>query len=354
MDLSSRSHPDELLIFPAENPESTLPFHTCQQNDGNEDSMRKNMREDVTNWNEPPPEDPTFLERIVGDSTADDVRCLRFAMLGCEPNVPYGPIDHTAQLFMDLFSKAALATRPKSCWRIAVKTFDVQKFQYPKDQEEWDSFDGVWIPGSFASAYDRKDWIDQLCETIQQEIVSRERKTLGICFGHQILAHSFPDGTATPVPTGARAGRYVMSTTPEGWSMLGGKDSFDLYFTHGDMVEKLPSNAVSLGGSEAIPIQAAAYFRKNEQSSLETLAPASLYAISFQAHPEFATSKDLGVYRTLELIMDAMQQRGSLTMDERLAAGEDAHKSYQAVQEDNVQIMVSVGKLLGWLPPDES
>jgi GMP synthase-like glutamine amidotransferase len=332
------------------------------------------------------PEQEAFITKTVGNPAADTCRTLRFIVLGCEPSPPYGPNHHTAELLLDLIGEAALEStsisasssrrRPVTeqkdiCWTISMRIYDVQKGEYPADANEWNSYDGILIPGSFASAYDESAsvaWIGTLKNVIQQEIVAEKRPTLGICFGHQILAHSFATGSAVKVPTGSRAGRYVMPMTPTGSDLLdwhhetsednNSKTSIGLYYTHGDMVGQLPNVAVSLGGNEQVPIQAAAYFATPEdaakvvQASEHEQERPKPYAVSFQAHPEYATSREreLGVHGTLELSLDKMEKRGELDREGRLSIGRDVQEHFETVQRDSVHMMLSTGRLLGWFP----
>lgn len=305
--------------------------------------------------NEPPPEDPSITQRIVGNlnNAANEVRILNFVMLGCEPRMPYGPIDHTAQLLADLLGMAAAQSSESClCWIIRIKSYNVQEQDYP-DDDDWDSYDGVLVPGSFASAYNTTPWIERLKQVLQDEIVAKQRPTLAVCFGHQILAHSFPGGQAVATPTGPRAGHHAMKTTDAGAKMLQ-KPSIDLYYTHGDMVDRLPETAVSLGGNDQVPIQSAAYFSSSQEAidwcRNESATATKPYAITFQAHPEYATSMDLGVYRTLHLCMDAMEQKGGITKERRIQAGQDASARFAQVQQDSIDTMVEVGRLLGWFP----
>jgi hypothetical protein len=61
--------------------------------------------------------------------------------------------------------------------------------------------------------------------------------------------------------------------------------------------------AVSLGGNEPVPIQAAAYFAISQDfvewrnSSRYATSTPKLYANTFQAHPEYAISMDLVLFR---------------------------------------------------------
>jgi Glutamine amidotransferase class-I len=162
-------------------------------------------------------------------------RTLNFIMLGCETKAPYGPLTHTAQLLTDLLGMAAInATQSAgisddsiSCnWVIRIHIYNAQEMEYPED---WDECDGILIPGSFSAAYDTDPWIERLKAVIQQHIVPFHRPTLGICFGHQIFAHSFTKSTdnenvenhsgfghAVPMRTGPRAGRFTMPINAAG------------------------------------------------------------------------------------------------------------------------------------------
>jgi len=62
---------------------------------------------------------------------------------------------------------------------------------YPAASEEWDGYDGIILPGSFSDAYGNEEWIASLKDAIRNEIVGKRRRCLGVCFGHQVLAHSF-------------------------------------------------------------------------------------------------------------------------------------------------------------------
>jgi len=325
-------------------------------------------------------------------------RQLRLCMLACENKPPYGPAVHTAALLLDLVcmgvercynnnnnnnkdvgssSNQATTTESNSSsssrmdtWEISIHVFNVQTEEYPNTTttNEWDTYDGFLLPGSFSSAYDTDDWIETLKQQLQIHIVAPRRPTLAICFGHQIMAHSFyPAGQAVPVPTGPRVGRQSMPTTPAGAQLLLGassSSSVDLFFTHGDMVERLPPSACNLGGNDAVPIQTAAYFDSPETAQLflaqcqdddlgndnhdePVIKP---FCISFQAHPEYATTTEKGLKGTMEACMDAMEQSGRVDAGTRAAASQDAAERFVDVQNDSVQIMVQVGRWLGWFP----
>ena len=309
--------------------------------------------------------DSSIVRHTVGDPNSPHIRVLNFAFLGCEPSFPYGPIPHTAQLLMDSLAQAAKEVMElqschrreanrnedtEACWMLRMKLYNVQNDEYPVSKDEWDMYDGIILPGSFSAAYEDEPWIHKLCNIIQAEIVAPQRKTLGICFGHQVMAHSFADGLASKMPQGSRAGRIVMTTTAAGQALFGGKTQENFYYTHGDFVEKLPSTAVCLGGDERVSILSAAYYGTPNEALEMGAKP---YAITFQAHPEYASSMDMGLYRTLDAIMDVMVQKGLLEAKDRDSVGHDAVKSFEVVQRDSLDTMVTVGKLLGWFPGDE-
>lgn len=283
---------------------------------------------------------------------------LNLMMLGCEDKGPYGPTEHTATMFLNLISEALdeimtkpssndnniSSTRQQTSMEVRITIYRVQQNEYPQTTEEWDSYHGVLLPGSFSSAYDPDPWITTLRQVIQKELYGRGRPTLGVCFGHQLYAHSFSNGKASKVPAGPQGGRKVFSTTLQGKSLLH-QESLDLYYTHGDMVHSLPSCAVSLGGNDRVPIQAAAYY--SFSSDVEDLATKRPIAITFQSHPEYATAPS-----TLYNILEAMATRGDLTDDERKHAVEDAEHLYDDVRRQSLHVMIASGRLLGWFPAE--
>ena len=291
----------------------------------------------------------TVLEKEVGSlRNGEKPKLLRLAMLGCEDKPPYGPTEHTAALFLDLICKSLEELTSDEFWIVSIAIYRVQKFEYPETRKEWEAYDGILLPGSFSAAYDNEEWIEKLREVIVKEVHGKARPTLGICFGHQVLAHAFPDGEAVKCPAGAQAGRKCFPLTREGSDLIMFKDTnqkgeLNLYYTHGDMVQKLPSCAVSLGGTETVPILAAAYYRSKEEASSD----ARPVAITFQAHPEYA-SPDLGLKKTLGSILYAMQERGDFSSEEEEVIRQDAIDHYDSVERDSIDVMKTVGIRLGW------
>lgn len=284
---------------------------------------------------------PVVLEKSLHN--ADDAigKTLELLFIGCEAKPPYGGYEHTANMFLQLISRA-LESCATTTNKVVIQVYSTSQGNYPS-QEALEKCDGVILPGSFNSAYDQDQWVLQLKEWIQAELVAKKRKTLGVCFGHQIYAHSFEQGQAVKCGAGPQAGRKTSALTEDGkkWLFSGSSnDSMNLYYTHGDMVEKLPPQASNLGGNEKVPVQSAIYFA--DTSNKEAIA------ITFQAHPEYAGDRQLGMEKTLNEIMQVMKGRGDISEEDWKQAKEDAAAQWDLVEKDSIGVMVAVGKTFGW------
>jgi len=319
------------------------------------------------------------LRRVVhvpvpqGTSDATSKHSLRLCMLGCEDHPPYGPTESTAALFLEvicqaIFLSSSLSTTTADSsnnvvdFEVSIVIYRVQVQDYPTDAEEWDMFDGFLIPGSFSSAYETNDWIDKLKAVIQTEIFAKKRKTLAVCFGHQLYSHSFEGkgGLCTPCPAGHQAGRRSSTVTEEGKQLLkyatfGDKD-VELMYTHGDMVKMLPTCAVSLFGNDKVPIQAAAYFADEQEAqrfrencasdeSEQKVFPVP-HAFTFQAHPEYSCEDGLEI--TFTNILTALGERNALPESELSDELRDTRKQFPALRKQSIGLMVNVGRSLGW------
>jgi GMP synthase-like glutamine amidotransferase len=280
------------------------------------------------------------LQSAVGVNDCSVGRELKLLFLGCESNAPYGPFEHTANLFMNLIT-ASLQEAGAQDYLVILDVYHASKGHLPS-RDAYAQYDGIILPGSFNSAYDTEPWILQLSKVIQQEIVSKELPTLGVCFGHQLYAHSFEEGSAIKCPAGPQAGRKVSTISAEGRKWLPSFNDLQLFYTHGDMVASLPPQGHVLGGTETVPIQAAIYFSKvDDQKPI---------AVTFQAHPEYASSRTLGLDRTLNQIMEAMYERRDISDDELQRVKSDAIAEFDTVQKHSIECMLVVGRILGWFP----
>ena len=124
------------------------------------------------------------------------------------------------------------------------------------------------LTGSRADAFGDEPWVQTLREQVRQAL-ARGQRLLGICFGHQLIAHVM----------GAPVGR-----APQGWGRgcmdyewLGAPDvaaggRLDLLASHQDQVLALPPGAQLLARNAHCPVAA---YQVGQQ------------VLCVQAHPEF-------------------------------------------------------------------
>ena len=311
-----------------------------------------------------------IIRRVVGNGMADTVHALSFAFLGCEDAFGYGPIEHTAELFLDLICLGCKSNGESDLWTVSIFIYNAKDQVYPS-QESLKEFSGVILPGSISSAYEENvPWIDALKVLIMDVIVPNQIPTLGICFGHQIMAQSL-NGKVGKIPehssteedqlpleevtnSKSRAGRVSFRSSDSGKNILG-KQQLELYATHGDHVEYLPPEAICLGGDNLVPIQAAAYYGTVEeaQNAEKNHDLGKPFAITFQSHLEYGTSKDLGLIRTLETLIEMLHEKALITKEYKDRAKQDARDQYDNVESDSIEAMVMTGRVLGWFPTSD-
>lgn len=154
----------------------------------------------------------------------------------------------------------------------SVKNYAVAQGEFPKEINECS---GWIVTGSACSCYEELDWIKDLFDFINQCHAGKV-KTLGICFGHQLIAQ-------------ALGGKVEKSS--KGWGI--GVRSFDvisykdfmqptlpadrcsLLFSHQDQVVSLPPGAIVLGTDS---------FCENQMYSIDD------HILCLQGHPEFTVS----------------------------------------------------------------
>ena len=89
-------------------------------------------------------------------------------------------VDHFGE-YPEMFREILLAADPN----VEIISYEVMSGEYPSDIDE---VDGYVITGSKLSVYDDVDWIKQLGQFVQR-LHQAKKKLVGICFGHQMVAH---------------------------------------------------------------------------------------------------------------------------------------------------------------------
>jgi GMP synthase-like glutamine amidotransferase len=148
------------------------------------------------------------------------------------------------------------------------KKYQATRLELPQSVDECDAY---IIPGSKFSVYDKLEWIRQL----QQFVIMlhrQQKKMVGICFGHQLIAHTL--GGKTEKFSGGWVVGIMSSRVCDHQSwMQPQKKTFSLAVTHQDQVSALPP--------------AAEIYAENEQCAISGFKLGESI-ITFQGHPEFS------------------------------------------------------------------
>jgi GMP synthase (glutamine-hydrolysing) len=184
--------------------------------------------------------------------------------------------------------------------------------------------DAIVITGSASMVTDKDPWIATTGNWLRRA-VETGCAVLGICFGHQLLAHAM-GGEAGDNPQGIEAGTFPIQVTPEarGDGLFGASPaSLEVHAAHGQTVLRLPPGAVPLASSAKDAHHA---FRIGER------------AWGMQFHPEFSAPITAGYVR---YYATALEQQG-----------EDASQVLNGVRETGagVRLLRHFGRSAGLLP----
>lgn len=150
---------------------------------------------------------------------------------------------------------------------IEISEYDVLRSKYPHDIDDVDAY---LITGSKASVYDDEDWIRQLGDFVQ-ELHQRRKKLIGICFGHQLVAHVL-GGRTEKSSAGWLIGVHRHELKQQGLALTGLLEGFDVICSHQDQVTVPANESITLAGSEKCPIAA---------------CKIQDHILTIQGHPEF-------------------------------------------------------------------
>ncbi|MDH6166331.1 GMP synthase (glutamine-hydrolyzing) [Variovorax boronicumulans] len=136
-----------------------------------------------------------------------------------------------------------------------------------------DSIAGAVLTGSHAMVSHREPWSERTAEWLAQ-LVAHNTPVLGICYGHQLLAHAL-GGEAGDHPQGIEIGTVTVALDEAAATDPLLRDlppEFPAHVVHLQSALRLPEGAVRLAGNAHEPVQA---FRVGE----------SAWGVQF--HPEF-------------------------------------------------------------------
>ena len=176
---------------------------------------------------------------------------------------------------------------------LRITRFDVQALDLPVDARACDG----WITtGSRASVYDDAGWIGE-AETFVRKVADSDRPFVGICFGHQLLAHTL-GAEVKRAAGGWGVGVLPMSVVQsEDW-MIPVRSTVRMQYMHADQVTEPPAGATLLGEAAHCPV---AMFQSGPR------------LLGIEAHPEFPAAY------ARALIEDRRARIGGQAAEEALA-----------------------------------
>ncbi|MFC7018689.1 MULTISPECIES: type 1 glutamine amidotransferase [Haloarcula] len=109
------------------------------------------------------------------------------------------------------------------------------------------AFDACLVTGSRASVYWDEPWIAAL-ESWVSDAVDRGLPFLGVCFGHQLLAHAL-GGRVEPMDD-YEIGYRTVEHDGDNALLAGVDDEFTVFTTHSDTVAELPPGATTFAEND--------------------------------------------------------------------------------------------------------
>ena len=165
--------------------------------------------------------------------------------------------------YPDMFREVLVEADPD----IELRTYEVMLGEYPEDIHE---VDGYIITGSKASAYDAAAWILKLGQFIRQ-LHQEKKKLVGICFGHQMVAH-FLGGRTEKSDKGWGVGIHQSIFTDKASDYGKKGNTFSLVCSHEDQIIKPAPHSVILAKSDFCPY---------------SMLQIEDHILTLQGHPEF-------------------------------------------------------------------
>ena len=146
--------------------------------------------------------------------------------------------------------------------------YQVIEGHYPESIDECDAY---LITGSKSSVYDDELWIKELQEYVVS-LHGQRKKLIGICFGHQIIAHAL-GGLTQKSERGWGVGNTISYIEEETTWIHDARKEYSLLMSHQDQVVELPANAILIASNVHCP---------NDSFQIAN------HILTFQGHPEFS------------------------------------------------------------------
>jgi GMP synthase-like glutamine amidotransferase len=201
--------------------------------------------------------------------------------------------DHVAERYRgiagdyrDMFQAMVTAVDPAA----EVVVYDARGGVLPSRPDDCDA----WLcTGSSASVYEGEAWIEALAAFVREAYEARV-PFVGICFGHQLIAHAL-GGRTERAASGWGVGALPMRIVDDAAWMAPTLASATLLYSHQDQVTELPPGGRVLGSADHCPV---------------AMLAVDDDVIGIQAHPEFGAAY---VQALLEDRVDRIGEAGTAT-----------------------------------------
>ena len=224
---------------------------------------------------------------------------MRLAVLDCEDHPKWAD---QIEIYRHAFGEGSTLDH----YRVAAQG------EIPDNLEDYAA---LLITGSRHNVDDTCDWCSALCAMIRRCLENGRPKIVGICFGHQVVAHAM-GGTVGPGPRFVFGAQQIQLNQRSCAELLQLQVdqvpcSLQLIESHGDAVLQLPPNAHQLGSSDTC---------EHELFALSNQEGTECVALCCQSHPEFTAEV------VLVRILPALLERGKLSE----GMGQNSSDSLQA------------------------
>ncbi len=178
-------------------------------------------------------------------------------------------------------------------------TYEVEEGELPASVDEVDAW---LITGSKSSVYEDKAWITNLMGFVR-DVHAAEKKLVGICFGHQLVAHALGGRTEkSEKGWGVGAHPATFSSTPA-WHD-GESEEFNILVSHQDQVVVPAPGTEVLAGSDFCEF---------------AVCQLGDHILTFQGHPEFVKPYSEGLMNIRrETIGEAIYEAGMASLEQEL------------------------------------
>ena len=211
---------------------------------------------------------------------------MKIGLLQCDDVKP--PLQPEFNNYPDMFAELLRAHAPDldmSVWRVIDQEFP----------DSIDEYDGWLITGSRHSANDNLPWIARLEDFIRQ-LDQQQRKMVGICFGHQIMAKAL-GGQVSLASKGWGIGAYDNNIVESHSWMQPELDVLRLNVSHEEQVTGLPDPARVIAKSTFCPYYMVLY---------------NQHSLGIQGHPEFSRNYTAALLLSRKHIIPAQRLQEGL------------------------------------------